>query len=783
VIVSWLAFPLVLLGLTAGCGLLAEHVGRARLPGTLIPPLGLAVLIVIGGFLTRWDATAELTTPVVVIAAIAGFVLARKRITRLDRWAIAAGVGTFLAYAAPVLLSGKPTFAGYIKLDDTATWLALMDRALEHGRSIEGLAPSTYEAVLANYLATGYPLGSLLPWGIARPLVGTDLAWVFQPYLAFLGAMLGLVAYTLAGAAVRSRAMAAGVAFVASQAALLYAYSLWGGVKEVAAAVVVALVAALVPPAARDLRTFPLAVASAAMLLILSLAGAVWIVAALLGAVILARGRLRAALPAVATFILAGGLLALPALLTAKQFLSGTDSLQATSAARVGDEIGNLIEPLPLRQIGGVWLSGDFRIDPERLAMTNALIAIVVLAAVAGLWLAIRRRAWGLPLYAVTAAAGCLAIARYGSPWVDAKGYATASPLLLLLALTAAAVAVEAGRRVPGAVLAGVIAAGVLGSNLLAYKEVNLAPYEQLHELETIGERIDGKGPALMTEYQPYGVRHFLRNGEGEGASELRRRLVPLRTGAPLAKSGYADLDEFADDSLAPYRALVVRRSPASSRPGSAFHLTWSGRWYELWQRRNAPAPIEHLPLGAGVDPAAPAGCAHVRRLAEVAGPGGRLATVRRPAVSALAASALRFPAAWPLQDDAYLLPTSGGSATGPIAVPDAGRYTIWLGGSVRAQVEVFVDGKLTGTRRHVLNMTGGYSSFGTVPLSAGTHRIELRYSGPDIHPGSDGAPYPLGPLVLGTTTAALAISYVPAAEARSLCGARLDWIEALPAS
>ena len=82
-----------------------------------------------------------------------------------DTWAVLAAVAVFAVFAAPVDLSGQATFAGYIKLDDTATWLAMTDRVMEHGRSVDGLAPSTYELTLENYLATGYPVGSFLPLG------------------------------------------------------------------------------------------------------------------------------------------------------------------------------------------------------------------------------------------------------------------------------------------------------------------------------------------------------------------------------------------------------------------------------------------------------------------------------------------------------------------------------------------------------------------------------------------------------------------------------------------
>jgi hypothetical protein len=58
----------------------------------------------------------------------------------------------FAAFAAPVVLSGEATFAGYLKLDDTASWLALTDRVLEHGAGAARLPPSSYEAMLDFYL-------------------------------------------------------------------------------------------------------------------------------------------------------------------------------------------------------------------------------------------------------------------------------------------------------------------------------------------------------------------------------------------------------------------------------------------------------------------------------------------------------------------------------------------------------------------------------------------------------------------------------------------------------
>src|SRR5438067_13277010 len=140
----WLLFPLVLGLLSVGCGLLLDRLASTQLPGTLLAPAGLAVIIVVASFATMTDATAELTVPAVVALAVAGFALSLPwRKGQLDRWALVVAAAAFAVYAAPLVLSGQATFAGYITLDDTATWLAMTDRVMEHGRSMAGLAPSS----------------------------------------------------------------------------------------------------------------------------------------------------------------------------------------------------------------------------------------------------------------------------------------------------------------------------------------------------------------------------------------------------------------------------------------------------------------------------------------------------------------------------------------------------------------------------------------------------------------------------------------------------------------
>jgi hypothetical protein len=136
-----------------------------------------------------------------------------------------------------------------------------------------------------------------------------------------------------------------------------------------------------------------------------------------------------------------------------------------------------------------------------------------------------------------------------------------------------------------------------------------------------------------MTEYQPYGVRHFLRAAEAEGASELRYRSIPLREGGELEKGAWGDTDQISLPALLTYRTLVLRRSPAQSRPPSSYSLVRHGTYYDVWQASPAaPEIVEHLPLGDFEDPGAVLPCGELLTLADVTGAGGTVAAAERAA-------------------------------------------------------------------------------------------------------------------------------------------------------
>jgi hypothetical protein len=750
----------VLAGLSLGCGALLELASGSRLPRPLLLPAGLTVVILAAQFATLTDATAELAGPLVVALALAGVLLSRSW-RRLPRpWAPAAAVGVFAVFAAPVVLSGRATFAGYIKLDDTATYLAMTDRVMEHGRSLAGLAPSTYELTLATTLAIGYPTGSLMPLGIGHELFAYDSAWLYQPYLAFLAAMLALALYAVLGRVVASAPLRALGAFLAAQSALLYGYALWGGIKELAGALLLALIGALLPWTLEQERSpraaLPLAAACAALVCVLSLPGALWLVPPLLaGAAMVVRRPSRGMLEKAAWF--GGGLavLAIPA------FVASVDWLPRIGAFDNENNWGNLFKGHPLSgwQLFGIWPIGDFRVRPHDLRPVYVLVAVVIGAGALGLRWAWRRRAWALPAYVTTAVIGCLVYIGISSPWVGGKTLAMASPAVLAAAVAGCGALLASGRRVETALVVLAIGGGVIWSNVDQYHDVWLAPHGQLHELEAIGRDFAGDGPALMTTYEPYGARHFLRRLDPEGASELRHRFDYLTDGTMLNKTESADIDRIRLDQVLVYRTLVLRRGPAASRPPSPYRLVRSGRYYEVWQRSEPPKAtiVRHLPLGNAGQAAAGAPCSEIERL-----PGRTLAFATQPEAISLGA------------------PPLDGAVRWRVTVPVDGVYTAWIAGDWFGDASVAIDGRTIGSRRAELNWPGLYTDLGSTPLAAGEHDVEIRYRPGGWRPGSGGKPFSFGPVALSLVSPRDPVSRVPASRAQTLCGRRLDWVESL---
>ena len=431
----------------------------------------------------------------------------------------------------------------------------------------------------------------------------------------------------------------------------------------------------------------------------------------------------------------------------------------------------------------GVWPAEDFRLDPDfKTAVTIVALVLGGLAAIAA-YTAIRDREPVLPAYALGGAAAFALVYALGSPWIDGKGMSIVSPALLSAALAGAVLLVQRTSHNVEGWLAGALAAGlILYTSLLFYQGVFLAPREEHRELERIGERFEGEGPALMTEGSVYGPRHFLRRLDAENAKDLRRRQVPLADGGLPDELPYLDTDAIATASLQPYDLLVLRRSPVASRPPGDFGLVEAGTYYEVWKRggpgAGAASPANRLPLGEPpLQSSAVPDCETVRALADGAGPNGTLLAARPRDGSVLDLSGASLPASWQSTGSTFT-PDSPGTAEIDAQVGTDGEYTVWVGGNVHGELAVSAGGRTAAPRRQALNI-GLYEPFGPFELSQGTETIALDYSeGP--HPGSGADPTPIGPILLeriqpddrGTVS-------VSTSSYRQLCDEPWDWIEA----
>jgi hypothetical protein len=838
-ILSWVLFPLMLAAVGLGWGVLVERAAGVRVGDALLLPMGLAAALVVAGTLTAFDITAPAAVPVAGAGAAAGLLLAWPRLPfrgvrspgrrpLLGRWPLLAGVGVLLVYGAPVLLSGQATFTGYVKLDDTSTWFNIVDIVMAHGRSAASLPSSTFSLTFSGDVGRAYPVGAFMLLGVGHGLTGIDVAWIIQPYLAFCGAAVALCVYALVEPVIPSPKLRALVAFLAAQPALLYGYSLWGGIKEMTAAFLLVLGMALATqllrrdhnlPGQRPTgvrRLLPLALAAGALTQTLGVGAAGWVVPAmaLVAAVWLTQGWRAKALWASLVSLMALGSLTVifvVPVLTVLQSFVGKDAGLFSSAQTQATRFGNLLGPLSGWQLAGIWPAGDFRFSPPTVP-TVLLVGFVVIAAVIGLWTASRRRHFGLTLYVAVALLGCgVVYFSGGTPWVTGKALAISSPALLAAALAGAGMlwsAKQLWRTGTGALLMAILAFGVLWSNVDAYQNVTLAPRDRLAELQHIGELVAGRGPTFVNMYDVYADRHFLREGAPTEPAEYRPANLPLREGAILTKAAWADLDSFPLSTIEPYRSIVTQRTPADSRPPSIYKLMYQGRYYQLWQRPEHPATriVEHIPYGESIprpycgaaqnavakplcsmDPVAIASCPQIRSLARKAlEDHARLVAYQRPIPTVAFGDEVLWPGSWTHDPVSHsLTPTTPGTAVGHMVLRSSQRYELFLSGSFARGFDVGVDGREVGTVKNQLALFGGYDPVADIYLSAGVHRFTFTYPRVNLTPGSNWnqdttlSGILLEPLQSPTSE----LITVGPAQATRLCGRPLDWIELVTGS
>lgn len=800
-VLSWVVYPLLLVALSLGIGLLLRWLaGSDALPGVLVVPVGFAGIVALVVFPTQLDATAELAGLLVLAVAVGGFLLTGRgllttlRPTRAWLWPALAALLPAAAIAAPIVLTGQPGLTGYGRIVDTAHQLDLTAWLTSEGRRVpvESMIDSSYLRQAFQTINVGYPGGAQAALGATSGLLGVDPIWTYQVFLAVLAAVLGLALFSLLGRAIPSAPWRAVAAGVAAQPTILYSYALAGGIKELGAVAALAVVAAVLlahPPSRSTLRQLvPVAVAAAASLAIFNLGIVPWL--GMLAAVVLAAdlftGR-RRPVRTVGRWAALGVLtlvITIPTLLVAVR-------LAPTAAGGGPPDLGNLAAPVSGWSAVGPWLNADHRFALDVIGyptLTYVFVGIVLALAALGLAWAIARFDLRLLALAVTAGVALVYVADRSGPWVDLKAFTITAPITLALAF-AGAWTISRWRRVrwlgPAAVV--LVAVTVLAGNALVYRGTTIAPYERFAELEELGDKYAGQGPALFPSFEEFG-EYLLRDTKATGIVNAPQSRFVLSPSARPEMVYSLDPDEIALEFLDEFDLLFLRRDPTGSRPPSNWRLEERTDFYEVWRRQeDAPEVLAHFALAGRPGERGEDFCTGVRAAARAAQERGAwIAYAQAPSVVQYTAQEGDGPASWEQLGPDFRA-GGPGRLEGQVTLPIATRYTLWLRGSIGRQVRVLVDGEEVGSLRWAQSYPQQYAPVGSIELPAGVHTFEIVRGGGTLLPGTsnvsaDGFTTTVGPLAFAFSQPGPRVSYAQPGEFGEMCRSQvgLDWVEVL---
>jgi hypothetical protein len=797
-----LLYPCVLAALCAGAGLLVDRLSGRFLPPALLLTVGGAALIALSQLSTYAYFLAPATPYLMLAFALAGFVLGRARaralLARLRRSAWLAFVSV-LAYAlalAPVLLAGRVSMSSFMTLSDSAVHLIGADFLIRHGQHYTHLdLRNSYGQFINDYYNTSYPSGADTLFGGSAFLLGLSLMWAFQPFNAFMLATAAGPAWLLARRMGLRGGWAALATLSAVVPALVYAYELFGSVKEITALPMILTLGALVVAhrqwlgdAAR--RAVPFGLVAAAGISALGVAFGAWVLAAALVLAVLVAGQLVGRRPRpgrrVALLIGAGALAALIAAWPTWSDLSG--SLKVANEIASTTNSGNLASPLRAEQVLGVWLNGSYKLAPDgdalTLTLTHLLIAVTLVAAVLGALNLLRLRAFALAGWIALMLLAWLAISHWVSTWGSAKTLMLTSPVVVLLAWGG----VGALRAVPSRAislgLAGALSlalvGGVLLSDAMQYRASDLAPTARYEELASLNSRFARRGPTLFTDFDEYSM-YELRDLDVGGPDFVYPPAAAARAAGGYGQPVY--LEELAPSALSSYPLIVTRVDPSAGRPPAAYRLLWQGRYYQVWGRRpGASVALEHVALVGS----RAAQCNTIQHVAQAAASASseQLVASQAPTIARVHLRRSIHPADWGRERGALVMGQPG-TLRASFTLPAAGTWDVWVQGDIMPAVHLAVDGHALATISGQLS--GNSLVPNTIPaipvrLAAGVHSLTLTRSRPGLGPGEKGAAV-LDAIFLtpAGSRSSPTLRSAPVSRWKSLCGSEYQWVELLP--
>jgi len=804
---AWLLFPLLLLGVCGGSGLLVRRLSGGALSGVLVLPVGFALAVSVCTLGTSITWLAPSAGALAVVVAAAGFLLERRSLRfagrRVSGAVVYPAVASFVAFAAvaaPVVLTGTTSWTGFGRITDTAGQMAFAQHLAEAGRQVP-IGNSSFNDTILGLTGNGYPGGAQATLGAMAGVIRTDVAWCYQAYQAWAAAMGALAVYALLRRVITSPILCCIGAAVAIQANILYDYGLEAGIKELTTASLILLVAALLAerlPDSRSLRSgLALVPALAAAVAAFSYGVAPWLGLLLIAAFVASlvrRGERLRTLGSWAVVAVTTSVLAIPTVIAGVK-LFGTVKTAVNGVVELG--LGNLTAPIPEIASVGVWISNDYRFPQFAHASASHAFDILVIAlAVVGVAGALWRRRWVVAAFGIAAPIALTYVVAHAGPWVELKAYTLTAPIFLSMAFVGAGwMATSRPARLAIAVRAAgwfgavAVAGAVLYGNALTYHDISLAPAARYQQLAAIGKRFAGVSPAFFPAFDEYS-EYFLRN---EGAFDLNiPPTLKIRPGALILAPGQfafaLDLNQLELSTVESFPLIVLARSPVVSRPPANFDLVYETSEFDVWRRVRPASEVEiHFPLSGLAAERTPQFCVGLAAAVGRAGAGASVAYVLAGQRSLLIPTQATHPSYWHAVGPEALRAYGAGAIEGSVSLPSAGTYEIAMPGSVGRPVTLYVDGRRAGVIAYQDRYPGQYIRFGRLSLGSGVHKVRLVRGNGNLHPGSgDGPDTASG--VIGALTFTLErpengrLNVVAGNQAGRVCAAQVgyQWMEVL---
>jgi hypothetical protein len=784
--------PVVMWVVCLGCGLALERVLRVGLSNALLLALGLCVALAL--IFPGYAAGAGDALAIVLLLAVSifGLVFAKDGVrARVNPgWPGVAGLAIYVLYMLPVIAYGHWTWVGYDFVNDSSFEMLLASHIKGYGLTLGNIPLTSAQQFLNSYLNSGYPLGTQSLLGTLSGLTFTDVAVLYQGFIASLAALAAVALASVARGLLDAR-RAALAGFAALAANLTYQYAMQGNIKEIG---LLATVCAGVAVGAAAIELARPYVGAVLMAVIVAAALATYNAVAVpfLGALLLFLGLgllfVRREIPSsrwigpvVAGCCLAG-LLAIPSLISFKTFFNVASTGQSASGAGA-IQLGQLLRPLPLSQLSGVWLSGEYRVAIASahagLLTTIATIAIFAAIVPCVVW-SLKRRQLGVPVVIGTVGLVLVIVFDRVSPYAQGKLLAMSGPLVAFAGV--AGMLCLRGRRLGalGLVLACGASLAILASDLLAYNHDRVAPTARMEAIRQTGDHFAGRGLVLWNEFEEY-AKYFARAAKISVPFEaLTPQQVQLRS--PTYFYGhFFDLDQELLSFVEGYPIIVTRRSPAASRPPANYRKVYENAYYVGWEREEKPKVIAHLPLQQLYSPMLPVDCGLLGPIVARAPRGSKLVVAEAPQLSGYEPiSDPKRSGGWPPDPNqaGSVYTDTGGHAEGVLVAKRAGSsYGVWVQGDFPRPVKVQVDGHTVGWVSGS-NTPNQWLQAATLKLRPGkyTVRVEKEPGRRHLGPG-DWAVGTIGAVALQAQTPERMLT-LPKSHWRTLCGREADWVE-----